>query len=238
MKQKMIFNLFLLTCFAFTVYGQKVDYNKIIIPESATNLTFEEKLVQIAYRNNPSGLAIQKEAKIAAYDYKSARLQWTSLFGVNGNLNEFSIKRFGNSETTTTGNQFFPRYNVYLHLPFSTFKDLPHEKRVARENTAIAEDRLNAYKLELRARVLRLYASYQMAETVAQIRTTSANDEQDIFSTVETQFKKGAVTLDAYESARRSNNDAKIQKAQADLIFKQAKIDLEEVLGIKMEEIR
>lgn len=233
----MIINLFLLVCVAATAYGQKVDYNKIILPESATNIRFEEKLVQIAYRNNPNGLIVQKEANVAQFDYKKARLQWTDLIGVNGNLNEFSIKRFGSSDPIAN-NYFFPRYNISVRLPFSTFVNLPANKKIAREQTLIAEDKINAYKLELRATVLRLYANYQTQETIVKIRRQGAEEEQNIFNAIEERFKKGTVTLQDYLASQNSNNNSKILAAQAENQFQQAKIDLEEVLGIKMDEIR
>jgi outer membrane protein TolC len=237
MKQKMILNLFLLVYVAATAYGQKIDYNKIILPESATNIRFEEKLVQIAYRNNPNGSSIQKEVTIAQIDYKAARLQWTDHLGVTGNLNEFSIKRFGQT-APIEGNQYFPRYNFFVRLPFSTFVSLPHDKKVAREKTLMAEDKLNAYKLELRARVLKLYSNYQTQETIVKIRRSGAEEEQNIFNAIEERFKKGTVSLDDYLSSQKSNNDSKIAAAQAENLFNQARIDLEEVLGIKMDEIR
>ncbi len=42
-----------LVCPLLILQGQSVDYNKIILPAGAANVSFEERLVQIAWMNNP-----------------------------------------------------------------------------------------------------------------------------------------------------------------------------------------
>ncbi len=78
-------------------FAQQVDYNKIILPDEAANISFEEKLVQLAWKNNPASAIVQGEAKVAQYEAKAAGGKWLGLFGAQGNLNEFTIKRFTGS---------------------------------------------------------------------------------------------------------------------------------------------
>src|SRR5690606_29645732 len=44
--------------------GQNVDYNKIILPESSQTSEFEEKLVQLAWKNHPDNEALLREVSI------------------------------------------------------------------------------------------------------------------------------------------------------------------------------
>ena len=73
----------------------QVDYNKIILPDDATDVSFEERLVQLAFwRNNPESQMVYQGVEAAREDGKVAVRQWSTLTGVTGNLNEFSVQRW------------------------------------------------------------------------------------------------------------------------------------------------
>lgn len=238
MKGKIIFTFFIWLAL-FSELMAQVDYNKIILPESATNISFEEHLVQVAWKNNPASAMAKKEVTIANYQYKDAKTKWTSLLGVNGNLNEFTIKRFTNANPDTqTGNIYFPRYNVYLHLPLSTFLELPRNKKIAKETLLMTEEKLNLYKLELRAQVLKLYSEFKKNEVIWGIHKSALADEESNFLIVEQRFKNGSVTVEEYIKAQKIRNDQKVQTIIAESAYTKAKLDLEEIIGIRLEEIR
>ena len=47
------------------VLGQNVDYNKIILPDHVQSPDFAEKLVQLAWKNNPQNEVLRREIKIS-----------------------------------------------------------------------------------------------------------------------------------------------------------------------------
>ena len=53
MKRALPF-LTILFILPLAVFAQRVDYNKIILPVGATDISFEERLVQLAWQNNPA----------------------------------------------------------------------------------------------------------------------------------------------------------------------------------------
>lgn len=224
-------------CPILTVSAQQIDYKKIILPDDARNVSFEERLVQLAWKNNPASHIAGEEVLLSREEYKIKRSEWSSLLGVTGNLNEFNIKAITNTEETT-GNLFFPRYNFFLRLPLSLLVENPHQKNAARAKVRISEDRQNLLKLEIRNTVLKLYSEYKKTELIRNIRKESMADEESNYLLVEQRFKSGDAIIEEYIRAQRSRNDLKIQLALAENDFLKAKLDLEEVIGIKIEDVK
>lgn len=218
--------------------AQAIDYKKIILPDDATNVTFEEKLVQLAWRNNPSSHIAQEEVTVSREEFKITRSEWSTLLGVTGNLNEFNIKALTNTdEDGTGGNLFFPRYNVFLRIPLSYLVTTPHQKYAARARVRMSEEKVNLLKLEMRKTVLKLYNEYKKAELIRSIRKETMADEESNYLLVEQKFKNGDALIEDYIKAQRSRNDLKIQLAYAENEFQSAKLDLEEVIGMKIEDV-
>jgi outer membrane protein TolC len=192
--------------------------------------------VQLAWKNNPETSIAREGVDQSIEEVKAIQGNWSTMAGVTGNLNEFSIKRF--VDPTAPANQFYPRYNVFIQLPLSLLVQNPHLKKAGRFKVAAAEDRVRQLKLELRSRVLKLYSEYKMTETIANIRKQSKDDEESIYRDMERRFSRGEAQIDEYLRAQRNRNDLKIQMAVAENQFQKAKLDLEAVIGIKLEDVR
>ncbi len=216
--------------------GQSVDYNKIILPDNAANVSFEERLVQLAWQNNPASKIADQGVQQAYEEGRVATTAWSTLVGVTGNLNEFSIKRF--TDPNAPANQFYPRYNFFVQLPLSLIAQNPHIKKAARARVSVAQNNVNLTKLSLRATVLKLYSEYKKAELVLLVRKQSSSDDESNYLLVEQKFKNGELMVDDYMRAQRGRNDLKIQLAIADNDFKKAKLDVEEIIGMRLEDVR
>lgn len=232
-------NLLILTfgalIFCFPTRAQQIDYKKIILPEGITNLSVEERLVQLAWKNNPEVKAVQHDVNASQYEVKVAATRWTSLLGAQGNLNEFTVKQITGS--TQTANNFYPRYNVYLNVPLSAFFEFPNQKKAARERMGIKQEQSNMLKLDIRARVLKLYSEYRKNETVWRIRKEELDDFKLRVNTIEQKFSDGAATLEEYVSAQRVYRNVQIEEATAKSDWDKSKFDLEQVIGVKLEEV-
>lgn len=219
-------------------FTQQVDYNKIILPDEAANISFEEKLVQLAWKNNPASAMVQGEAKVAQYEAKAAGGKWLGLVGVQGNLNEFTIKRFTGSSTDGNNNQFYPRYNIYVNLPLSTFTDLGNAKRVARQRVTISQEKVNLTKLDLRATVLKLYSEHRKNEDILNIYKEAMEDEESTYLVIEQKFKNGQVSVEDYMRSQKSRNDQRIQLRTSENEYRKSKLDLEAIIGVRLEDVR
>jgi outer membrane protein TolC len=145
---------FMFIIFVLPALAQQVDYNKVILPPGAANISYEERLVQLAWQNNPASLIVQNDAVAAGHEVKALNAQWLRQFGVTANVNKYSIKDFQGETDQDEIFNYYPAYNVFLTIPFSTFFEGPHLKKAAVKRQEASEERVNQLKLTLRAEVL------------------------------------------------------------------------------------
>ena len=223
----------------------QVDYNKIILPDNITDsVSLEERLVQIAWRNNPENKVLLKEADIAALEVSRAKVDWMNNIRLSGNLNEYSSRRLlddlngATVEEDAIGNRFFPIYNFSVTLPLGIFFTNPKNTKIARENYGIAQNNIDARKLALRATVLTLYQEYVMEKELLEIQTGITENQYAQYLLAKQQFEDGEVTVEKFETAQLQYNMQRMNSVRAERNFLTAKLQLEEVLGVRLEDIR
>lgn len=231
MKNKLLIFLFLLP---FLANSQSVDYNTIILPDAATDISFAEKLVRLAWKNNPSNRILEREKTISEYEIKQARWSWLNEFRIQGNVNEFVL-----NDNADVGNRadFFPKYNVTGQVRLGFFVDIPLETKKKKEEYYIAQSNIDLQKLSLRAEVLRRYEMYLMNRELLKVQTEATEDLFATFSIVEQNFKNGQATLEEYNRTLDRYNTQKIRKITAQGNFNRSKIEVEEVIGVKLEDV-
>ena len=72
-------------------FSQNVDYNSIILPDGIEDISMDEKLVRLAWKNYPANEAAQHEVLKAKHNIGVAGSSWLNLVTISGNLNEFNI---------------------------------------------------------------------------------------------------------------------------------------------------
>jgi len=238
MKKK-IFPMTLLMLMPLSIiFAQQVDYNKIILPDGSSNISIEERLVQLAWKNNPLSEMANQDILTAEFNFKVSKTSWTDQLGATFNLNEFTIQRFNpNYDPATVALNNFPRYNIYLRLPMSTFFQQPHQRKAAQSRVEFSKEKLNLLKLEIRARVLRLYSEFKKNELIYGIRRDALADEESNYLLIEEKFRNGNISLEEYTRGQKGRNDMRIQSALAENLYNQSKIDLEEVIGVRLEDV-
>src|SRR5689334_17714229 len=130
----MTHKIFKIVCFALAflpvkAVAQAVDYNTIILPANAKEISIEEKLVQLAWNNNPSNKLLTNQVNIAKYDVKIARRSWLSQIGAAGNVNEYTINPPANQAFPL----FYPRYNFSATLSLGNLFSDPVKSKKAKE---------------------------------------------------------------------------------------------------------
>ena len=217
------------------VLGQNVDYNKIILPEGSQATEFEERLVQLAWRNHPANEAVRREVNIAEYDVKQSNVSWLENIRITGNMNEFTINKaadpFGRAA-------FFPKYNIGASVSLGTFFTIPYTIRKSKEALVISQANVNAQKLAVRNEVLKLYNEYVMRERIFKLQSQALLDNETSHKLEEQRFRRGDITFDLYSTSLAAYNDALVAQLQAERDFKNAKLDLEERIGMRLEDVR
>ena len=229
---------FLLCLLGYTAgFSQTIDYNKIILPESVTEADFGEKLVQLAWQNNPANQELINKSQAAKYEINLAKWSWLRTITASGNLNEYTINPERAQAQNPTFTPFFPRYNFGLTLSLGTIFLTPIETRVARSTYQATEDQINQQKITLRAEVLTRYQNYLMNQKLFDIQNEVTEDEYSEFLLMEQDFKAGDVTLADYKASLKAYNAELTERITLERDLKIAQIALEEMIGVKLEDV-
>ncbi|RAW01356.1 TolC family protein [Pseudochryseolinea flava] len=215
-------------------FSQDVDYNTIILPATAANVSFEEKLVQLAWRNDPLNHQVVKSSSIARYNMKQAQWNWLDYFSVQGNMNEFTI----NPDSDPNGRAaFFPRYNFGVRITMGTLFTNGLEVKKRRVAASQAEDAIKAQKLYVRSEVLTRYARFQLAEQKYKIQKETTDQSDVNFKYIEQRFKDGQEDLTTYNNILERNTNQALRLAEVEAELKIAKYEIEEMIGTKLENV-
>ncbi len=227
----------LLVCTSAMIYSQQVDYNKIIPPPEATDMTFPERLVQLAWQNYAVNRAFDLEVVTAERGIKLARLGWWDLLSMQLNINSRTVQSIGDFSVPEDDNQFFPWYNVGINISPSKFFTIPAKIHLAEVEREISLEALNAQKLRLRAEVLTRYEIYKHNLDVVKAISENYEITNSTFILVREQFNKGERTLSDFNTANAAKVTALTGKLGSEMQFAIAKISLEELIGMKLEEV-
>lgn len=227
--------LVLLLVISTPLLAQNVDYNKVILPESTQASEFEERLVQLAWRNHPSNEALRREVNIAGYDVKQSNVSWLENIRITGNMNEFTINKaadpFGRAA-------FFPKYNIGASVSLGTFFTIPYTIRKSKEALVISQANVNSQKLAVRNTVLKLYNEFLMRERIFKLHSQALLDNETSHKLAEQRFRRGDITFETYSTSLASYNDGLVAQLQSERDYKNAKLDLEQWIGMRLEDVR
>ena len=228
----------------FFAFSQKPNYNEIILPMqadsqivSAMGLSpYEEKLVQLAWQNYPSSEIYTSRVNIAQKKISLERFSWADDLKASFNFNQRNIEN-GLGSTEETGNNYYPWYNFGIGVNLGTFVHTPLKTSIAKEELDIANAYLNQQKLSIRAEVLKRYKDYQLKVELLKIRTQAQDDAYATHQLITRDFEKGAATLEEFINSAAAYNAAVEAKLIADKNVLESKISLEEMIGVKLEEV-
>ncbi len=225
--------LYLFVLLPFFSIAQSVDYNKIIVPDQVASVSFEERLVQLAWKNHPTNkVAIQKVEMAQALKSK-ASWAWLDHFFVQANVNEFT----GNTEVDGWGRAFYPKYNLGVKLPIGTFIHTPLNTHAAKDQVLINEFEVNAKKLAVRRDVLQAVEKLRERFKVIKLREQIKEDYLLMFQDAEKKFKEGKITLEFYRGTIQAYTLQEEEIIQAQSLFNQERIALEELVGVELKDV-
>jgi outer membrane protein TolC len=229
--KKIVFFLLISTA----ALGQAVDYNKIILPAGAQTIDFSEKLVQLAWKNNPNNEVYRREVNVAMYEVKKSSAEWGEIVSFQGNLNEFVINP-GSDQLSRA--MFFPKYNIRAEISLGMLFRIPYNVKQNRERVVIAQSQVNAQKLAVRNQVLRAYNEYIMREKIYKIQNQLALDSETSHKLVEQKFKNGEITFETYSGSLSTFSAIQLAQLDAEKEYRNAKLDVEQLIGMKLEDVR
>ncbi len=217
-------------------YGQKVDFDQVVLPANIQPDVFRDYLVQLAWLNTPTSEALSYEMNIAQQEIKNRKLGWSSAVGINVGLTQNqAIDSLG---VGATPNFFSPRVSFGATINILPLLVTPGRVKIAREKLKIAESDLDAEKLKTRAEVYRRYEAYLLALEVLKVRTQMNEDAASNYKLMLELFKNDEATFENYNDANIAYYKAQEERLAAETEVRLAIISIEELIGISMQEAR
>lgn len=213
--------------------AQAVDYNKIIVSDQVPSISFEERLVQLAWKNHPTNKVALQKVEMAQALKSKASWAWLDNFFVQANINEFT----GNTEVDGWGRAFYPKYNLGVKLPIGTFVHTPLNTHAANDQVLINEYEVNAKKLEVRRDVLLSIEKLRERFKIIKLRERIKEDYLLMFQDAEKKFKEGKITLEFYRGTIQAYTLQEEEIIQAQSLFNQERIALEQLIGVELKDV-
>lgn len=213
--------------------AQQADFDAVVIPVETKARDFSEYLVQLAWLNQPESAIVQYEVKNAQDEAKNTRKEWMRDVQANFNINEANIK--GADES---GNVYYPRYNFGVGLNLYNLTSQKTKNNVGKRDVQIAEHRVNQRKLEIRAETLQRYALYKLAKELYKTRTLAEQEANANYLVIQQLYKSDEKTFEEYTTASVAYYTAQEARLKAETDVMLAKIGLEEMIGIRWEQVQ
>ncbi len=227
--------IFLVTCslfvLALTAKAQDVHYNQVIPGDTTRNKNILERLIFLAWQNNPDNSQKYNSAESYKYAEKRQSWEWLNQIAIQGNLNEFSIA--GNNPYAS----FFPKYNIGVTIPLGIFFTAPYATKKAKADYHESLDRINSQKMNIRNLVTDAWETYRMYHREMTIQQQINENAYADFLSSEKKFKQGKVTLTIYNASLIKYSDILLQKIVLEKNLAVSKADLERLIGVKLERV-
>lgn len=231
----MIRNILFFLVISAPLFGQNVDYNKIILPDYTKTADFGEKLVQLAWKNNPENEAVRRNVNVATVDVRQSTTAWLNVVSFAANMNEFTI----NPQADLFGRSaYWPRYNIRASISLGELFSIPYTTRRNKELLAIANSNVNSQKLHIRNAVLKAYNEYLLREKIFKVQTQLLMDNETSHKLIEQRFKNGEINFETYSTSLSSYSNMTINQMESERNFSNAKLDLEQLIGMRLEDVR
>jgi outer membrane protein TolC len=189
----------------------------------------EARLVELAL-NGPTMKEAMHRNKINEYMVKAARNNWVNLFTISANYNDQSFAK------NTNTNLVYPRYFLGFTIPLGTLLSKT-QVRAAEEQVKISSSNEEQLRRTIRAEVLGKYKQYRAIGQLIVIQRELIDDVQAALITSEENFRKGTITIEAYNSAQKSKNDEAGRLISLQLEQDLVKLDIERMIGQSLESV-
>jgi outer membrane protein TolC len=220
-----------LMAFSLSASAQKADFSKLISPyDSIPEIVYIEKLVSLAWENYPKNKSFENKRVEAFEKVKLSRNSWMN------NLNLFTSFN-SNNNTQTQNFAIVPNLGMGLSLNVGSIYSLHGNVKIAKEELKIAENDINAQKLYIRSEVISRYNAMKLSMDLLRFQTEAAEEMRMTVAMVKAKFQKGEISIEEYNKAFAAFTVTMERAITSESNYKTTKANLEELLGIHLEQI-
>ena len=201
--------------------------------------TYIEKLVTSAKAHYPKAKMFEDRVKIAHINVQKAKIDWFSIFTFNYIWTPpNNASSSAGAVATTTGLSYATGASFGIGTNLGMILQKPGLVKVAREEYDSAQMNEEEYLLNLTATVKqRSYVDVQQMSTL-NFKTKMTESADHLAKEAKYKFEKGEQTFDQYNSAYLTYSNTVQSKMDTEVAFLIAKSSLEEIIGVKLEEIK
>jgi len=200
--------------------------------ERAQDSVTEVRLVELALRQ-PKFDEAEAQRKTIDLQLEKERKAWLNLLSLSVNYNDQTFAGKSNTQTAYVYPKYFFGVTVPLGLIFSGGTDY----KITKQSGVIARDQELELQLTTKASVLKDYRQYRTYDKLLAIQNQVTDDAQAYFLQVQQKFSDGTATLEAYNDASAKYNAEVVKTINMQLEQDLIKIDLEMLIGRKLEDI-
>ncbi|RYU92058.1 hypothetical protein EWM62_01050 [Mucilaginibacter terrigena] len=190
-----------------------------------------DKLIATAKKNYPEVKVRQAQVNAAKAALTQSKVMWLDAFTASY---IYSPRNSLNLANPT----FFNGYQIGISVNLGALLSKPFATRTAKETVNIAQYQQQQYNLSIEAQVKRLYFAYLEAQADLRNRARAVVDGEIAVKQLKYTFQKGESTFHDYNEALTSLYNQNSFKVQSELATLTAKANLEEILGVKLEEVK
>ncbi|WGQ11097.1 TolC family protein [Pedobacter gandavensis] len=192
-----------------------------------------EKYIALAKQNYPRRKALNETVTKAKAELPITALSY---------LDIFNASYFYRPEKKSVIDPINP-YNVNgfqfgINVNLGAFLQKPFTAKKAKSDLKIAQYQADEYELALAVEVKRRYYAYIQQISQLKIYTQSVQDNKNVADNQLYKFEKGEITLDTYNQSRINLTNANTAKIQSEVNLLNAKDSLEEIIGVKLSEVK
>jgi len=215
---------------AFAQSGGKTGSTYLSARDTSVILDIREKLVQLALQN-PGFEIADRKINVAEFQLKKAKGDWLAAINANINLNEITINPSANNQL------FFPLWNVGVSVPLNYFSQNRYLNKIAKENVYIANAEKNEKYRMIRTKILTRYEDYLMYKEMLELQNRATQDAYLTYRQREGDFKDDIIAFDEYNKAFAIYKEQQDKRLKSQRDFNVSKLDIEEMIGISMDEL-
>jgi outer membrane protein TolC len=122
-------------------------------------------------------------------------------------------------------------------VPFDFFFQKSNNIKIAKENYLISEAQRNEMYRRLKAEVLSAYENYLMYKALLDLQIRVTQDDYTLYISKEKDYQDGIILQEDYNKAYKAWADQQTKRLEAQKNYNVAKIQLEEIIGVPIENV-
>jgi len=223
----------LLLLLALSVFSLEPTTAQIVRADT----TFANYLMALAWENSPKRTTANSQLRIAELEEKKAKRGYFDVvtpfmnFGLSNE--DPIIDSMGNP--VPAGNSGI---NMGMSLRISSLFTTPVEVKQARELQQIEQSQRQLEEQQLKAEFLARYEKYLFYQELLRLRMRAEEDAETNYELIGELFRKQGAEFDEYNTASRTYEEAVEKRLQAASEVRLAKILVEELITMSLEEAR